>query len=628
MIGSIHGKNEFSSPGIFHRNTMQDLNRYSNLTEAEFRKELDAYAEAYHNAQSLISDADFDRLIRLFEDRFGPYSEVGAEPRGEKVPLPYYLGSLRKVKDSNELANWMKNYSGPYVIQDKVDGLTLLYVISNGTYQLYTRGRGTEGLNVSHMIDYLRLPKLPYNVAVRGEVVMYKETFNKIGAGFANARNMVSGLVNSKESFAPAVASQLHFLAFRVMDSDQTPETQILQLRAVGFETPYAISTPSITIEQLDALIPERRKEAPYEMDGLVIYQNRAEEYPENENPRHVVAYKGLSETAVTTVMRVEWEASMHRLLKPVVVYNPVQLSGASLERASGFNARFIGENGIGPDAIIRITRSGDTIPYITEVIQKAAPGYPDPAVHGQYHYNGVDIVLNEDNNEVKAAKMEHFLNKLDITGFGEGRVRLLVDSGIATTSDLLQATPDRFLQIPGLGTTLAYQLYNELRTKTLNVPLAKLMAASTVFPNFGEKRARTIVAAIPNVLQRAEDPRLASDIQAIGGFNTLAYDFVNNLPKFVAWLKLHPSITVQEQIRISSNAQSLQGLTVVFSGFRDKNLEDAITQRGGRVTSAVSKKTSMVVMKDIQDRKGKAEQALTLGIPLISKAEFELRYL
>jgi DNA ligase (NAD+) len=202
-----------------------------------------------------------------------------------------------------------------------------------------------------------------------------------------------------------------------------------------------------------------------------------------------------------------------------------------------------------------------------------------------------------------------------------------LVDSGITSTPQLLEATPEQFLQIPGLGTTLAYQLYNELRTKTQNVPLSKLMAASTMFPNFGEKRARIIVNAIPDVLQRHSDPKLATDIQTIGGFGSLAYDFVNNLPRFVAWLKLHPTITLKEQIR-SSGVSSLQGVTVVFSGFRDKNLEDSIAQRGGRVTTSVSKKTSIVVMKDINDKKGKAEQAISLGIPLISKTEFEMRYL
>ena len=605
-----------------------DLTPYWTADEPSFRKALDSFAESYHNAQALIDDKNFDILVRLYEDRFGSYSEIGAEPRGEKVPLPYFLGSLRKVKDENELVNYSKNYPGPYVIQAKIDGLTLLYVINNGTYQLYTRGKGVKGMNVSHMIDYLRLPKLPYNLAVRGEVVMFKDTFQKIGTGFANARNMVSGLVNSKESFTPAVASQLRFMAFRVMDSDQTPEVQLLQLKAVGFDTPWAASTPSFSVAEADALIEQLKKEVPYEMDGLVIYQNKVVDYPDNENPRHVVAYKGLTETTITIVTDVIWEASMHRLLKPVVVYSPVQLSGAVLERASGYNARFIGENGIGVGSVIRITRSGDTIPKILEVLRKTAPKYPDPLVHGEYHYNGVDIVLNEDNAQVKAAKMEHFLDKLDVKAIGPGRTKLLVDSGITSTSELLSSPIERFLQIPGFGPTLAYQLHTELQTKTQNVALSKLMAASTMFPNFGERRARTIVAAIPDVLQKVSDPTLAAQIQAIGGFNTLAYDFVNNLPKFIQWLREHPTLIAKEQTRVTTAAVPLRGLTIVFSGFRDKNLEDAIMQRGGKVTTSVSKNTSMVVMKDINDQKGKAEQAIALGKPLISRQEFEMQYL
>ena len=606
-----------------------DFTPFQNLDASTFRRYLDYYTEAYHNNQSPIDDSTYDTLLQMFEDRFGPYSQVGAVPRGETVPLPYYLGSLRKIKNAKELTTWTAKFPGPYVIEDKEDGLTLLYQILNGIYRLYTRGGGTDGLDVSHMIEYLRLPKLGFNIAVRLEVVMSKETFAKIGAGFANPRNMVSGIVNSKESFNPAIASQLHCVAYRVMDSDQTPEVQILQLKAVGFEVPYAVIANTITIEELDTLIAQREKEAPYEIDGLVIYQNRVEEYPVGENPRHVVAYKGLTESAEVTVIQVLWEASMHRLLKPVVEYSSVFLSGANLEHASGYNARWIGENGIGPGAVIRITRSGKTIPKIIAVHNPVAPSYPDPAVHGQYHYNGVDIVLNQDNNEVMAAKMKHFFKKLDIKGFGPGRIKQIVDAGIYTTAQLMQTPVEFFVSIPGFGGTLAYQVFTELQSKTKQVPLARIMAASTVFPNVGQKRLQMIVSSIPDVLQRSTDPTLASQIQQIGGFNSLAYDFVNALPIFIAWLKEHPGITIREMgspVQQGRGDASLAGQVIVFSGFRSKEMEDQVAQRGGRVATSISGKTTLLVLGGAG--KGKAEEAERRGIPIMSREEFTQRYL
>lgn len=606
-----------------------DISGFQNLDQTTFKYNLDYYAEAYHNDQALISDFAFDALIDLYESKFGPYSEVGAQPRGKKTLLPYYLGSLRKIKDDNELNNWIKKYSGPYVIQDKVDGLTLLYVIKDGTYQLYTRGGGTKGLNVSHLIDYLRLPKLNYNIAVRGEVVMFKKTFKKIGIGYSNPRNMVSGLINSKDSFNPAFAAQLHFLAFRIMESEETPEFQMGQLTQIGFEGPWAGIMQTISIEELNKLLEWRKNQASYEMDGLVIYQNKYEEYPEGENPRHVIAYKEIGDTAIVTVTDVIWEASMHRLLKPVITYTPILLSGAMLERASGFNARYIQENGIGPGAVIEITRSGDTIPYIVNVLQKSIPKFPDSAIIGNYTYNGVEIILDQNNDQVMAAKMFHFLDKLDVKGIGPGRVKLLIDNGIGNTAQLLVTSAEFFLRIPGFGNKLAYQLYSDLQNKTKDVPLAKLMAASTIFPNFSEKRAQLILSAIPDILQRINDLNLVSQIQNIKGFQELANDFVGKLPYFIRWLNEHPSISYEiPEVIISPGVQPLKGNVIVFSGFRDRNLENQIISLGGKVSISISKNTSMVVMKDIRDVKGKAEKAISLGIPLISRIDFESKYL
>lgn len=598
---------------------------YQSLPEPELRQVLEQLSDSYHNSASQVDDATYDRLVEIYESRFGEYTPVGAPVRGEKVALPYYLSSLRQVKTQKEMDKWSATFPGPYVVQDKVDGLTLLFVSKGGKRQLLTRGRGVEGMDVSHMIDCLRIPQFQFDIAVRGEVVMYKETFEQYKEIYSNPRNMVSGIVNRKESFDPVVASQLHFLAFRLMDSQERPEIQLLQLRAVGFETPWAGMAEAPTIEELKAALAARKAEAPYEMDGLVIYQNQPIEYPDGENPKQVVKFK-ISETTTTVVKEVIWEASKDRLLKPVVVYEPVNLAGAILQRTSGDNARFIIENGIGPGAKIEITRSGDTIPRIVQVLEKAAPQYPDPAVHGEYEFSGVELILKGENKQVKAAQMEHFLKKMNVDGVGPGRVKNLVEAGIDSVKALLSASVEQLAQVDGLGPNLAQQIFFELRVKTQDVSLPTLMAASCVFPNFGERRIEKIVEVFPDILEIASEVHLAEHIQLIGGFNELAYEFVDKLPIFIEWLKEHKMITVAAPKRPVSN--TLAGMTVVFSGFRDIKLEDQIKERGGKVTGNVSGKTSLLILKNLNDGKGKAEKATQLGIPMISLDQFIAQYI
>lgn len=612
-----------------------DLTPYRTMDEAQFRQVLKYLDDQYHNGIAVVADHTYDDLIDLYEDRFGEYSEIGAPARGEKVPLPYFLGSLRKVKSPEGLALWSRQFPGPYVIEDKVDGATWLYEIKNGRRRLFTRGGGTEGLDISHLIDAVpSLPKLGFDVAVRGEAVIPKEAFARVGQGFVNARNMVAGIGNRKESFDPQMAKEIHFIAYQVMDSKETPETQILQLKAVGFEVPWAVTAPTVTTPELDALLEQRREQAPYEIDGLVVYQNRPNlSYtPDEKKPRYAVAYKGLSPTAEVTVKDVEWNASKDRLLIPVVIYEAVFLSGGNLQRASASHANFIIDNKIGPGARIKISRRGTTIPHVEEVITPASqPSLPNPQVTGPYTYNGKDLVLTQDNPQVLAARIEHFVDTLDIRGLGPGRIANLVDAGVRDVHTLLSLSPQQLAQV--LGPNLGPQIYEELKKKTQNVSLTKLMDASNIFPNIGTRRAELVVEALPNILQLAGHPQLAQTIQQIPGFNMLAFDFAESLPLFVQWLQQHPMITYQDPARPqlfqrNPGYMTLQGQTIVFSGFRDKDLEEQIKSRGGKVTTSVSRNTSMVVVANLGDMTRKPRRAQELGIPIVQRDEFVRRFL
>jgi NAD-dependent DNA ligase len=639
------------------------------LDQTNFSNLLKLLSDYYHNDASLVSDKIYDELVDIYEARYGPYVAVGAEPRGEKVELPYYLGSLRKLKKESELNTWIEGHPGPYIVQDKIDGLTLLIAsrLVNGRRMttIYTRGGGTHGLDVSHLVDYIRIPawlrpsqpqfgtdnplsQLTNDIAVRGEIVMNKADFNRVGAGFKNARNLVSGIVNSKKSFNPVLARELTFYAYRIMNNNETPERQIFYLQSLGFSVPSPVQSAVLSIDILTNYYESRKKDAPYEADGLVIYQNRAELYPEGEAPRHVVAFKTETESAVTTVIRVDYEASKDWLLKPVVIYDPIELSGATLQRASGYNGRFIVLNNIGPGAKIIVTRSGDVIPKIISVVAPApgGPAWPDPAVHGVYEWNEnqVEFRLKEANDEVITNMFNHFITTLEIKNFGPARAKLLVQHGVKTLTGLLSVRPEQLAAIPGIGPTISTQFYNDLHTKIANVSAPEIMAASGLFPKIGVKRFEMIFEAYPNFLDlaRTVPDQIAAYIQNVKGFNELSRVIAEAMPEFLRWLDAHPMIHIgttlmpspMPTLTLTMTPQptmmtpTLTGMSVVFSGFRDKNLEAQVKARNGRVATSVSGNTSMVVMKDIRDVKGKASEALQRGIPLISKEDFINRYL
>lgn len=619
------------------------------LNKTNFAELLRYLSDFYHNDSSLVEDKTYDELEEIYKSKFGEYGAVGSEPKGEKIKLPYYLGSLRKIKKENEITKWMKDHEGPYIVEDKIDGLTLLLkskvIKGKRMNYLYTRGDGFFARDVSHLLAYIKLPQLPKSdfadISIRGEIVMLKDTFSRVGAGFKNARNLVSGIINATKNVNTSLAKELNFYAYRIMGSKTTPTQQITVLQTLGFDTPTPVSSESLSKEILENYFVYRQGLAPYEMDGLVVYQDVAMDYPVGDDPYHVVAFKTETDQGITTVTAVTWEASKDRILNPVVHYEPIILSGATLQRASGYNARFIVENNIGPGAKILITRSGDVIPKILQVLEPSPKG-PDFPQNRDYEWNEnqVEFIVLEDDDEVLAHRLECFINKLGIKAFGPERVKMLLKAGIKDVKALLLVTPEQINKIAGLGTVLSNQLYEELHTKIKEVPGPQIMAASCLFPNVGLRRFEAIFEVYPDFMDMLnEDPDVVEEkIRGINGFDKLASEIAQRLILFSQWLDDNPMIKVaspkRNQIIIptptknSVTSPTKTNMTVVFSGFRDKNLEAQIHNIGGKVTTSVSRNTTLVVMKDINDRKGKAKDAISRGIQLISKEDFISQYL
>jgi NAD-dependent DNA ligase len=436
----------------------------------------------------------------------------------------------------------------------------------------------------------------------------------------------------------------------------------------MGFQVPYYVELESLTIEYLSSLFKKLKEQEEYDIDGLVISSTREIPVSERlirENPKHMVAFKEYGETAVAVVESVEWEVSKNRLIKPKVKINPVTINNFTISSLTAFNAGWVRDNKVGRGTELIITHN--TIPHILSVVQGTEPSFPADEETWEWNETKVDIILKEENDDVRIAKIYEFFKQLEVKYLGEVTIKKLYNAGYDTVHKVIAMQKDEFLnrKVPGLGEGVFDRMRTSIDKAFEEITLPKLMSASCVFGiGFGTKKLDLVVVRYPNILNM--DPTV-EDIAAIKGFaDKTAERFVEGLPKFRVFLeelrkvkdinfekrivkkndervesqeliqeKLDENVEKVEKKMLKlkvdtpkSSSESISGKTVVFTGFRDKNLENNIINSGGKVTTSVSKKTSMVV---VGGKKGtgssKETKAIELGIPVYTLEEFKKLY-
>ncbi len=209
-----------------------------------FENELSRLQDIYYNAgleeqKQIISDATYDELVKIYESKYGPYTRVGAIPREEKKDvLPFFLSSLDKMKTVKDIELFLKKFPGiQLVITGKIDGISSL----SGPAKLDTRGNGRLGTNITRSKKTMKIPESKVGEYERGEIAIQKDIFEKkyLGQGYESSRNMIFGVLNSKDSYDPQIVADLDFLAYRYEDG--TIRTQLDQFKILeqkGFKTP------------------------------------------------------------------------------------------------------------------------------------------------------------------------------------------------------------------------------------------------------------------------------------------------------------------------------------------------------------------------------------------------------
>lgn len=611
-----------------------------------------AASDAYHNTPDpIFDDKRYDLIVEELQKRKSTIP-VGASLRTDDnaTDLPFWMGSADKItpKNADALKRWLQKYSkvGSYLISEKLDGVSCLFVKKGSKVKLYTRGDGKRGSDISYLAKYFHnIPDdLEEDIVVRGELIVSKRIFEtkfkgkKVGKReYKNPRNMVSGLVNSKT--AREGLGYVEFVAYEIISEDEKqemkPSEQMRKLGHLGFEVVNHTKLNTLSIPILEQSLEQMKKISPYEIDGIIVCINGPYERNTDGNPDYLFAFKVTSEADVkqSTVRAVQWDISKTGQIKPVILIDPVEIDGVEVKQATAHHAKYVEENKLGPGAVVQIVRSGSVIPYIYGVLEQAEePQMPeDDYVWDETHTNIRISETTKENSQKMCVKLiSDFFLQMGIKFVSEATVTKLYNDGLNTLLKILGASKARLQQVDGIQERGAERIYTNIHEGLKNVKIHNVLGACGVLGyGVGKKRLEVLFQAKPDLLTWYKGKKLSVIIQEIikveGYSEIMAKRVAENLPyaeKFYESIKKYATF---DTVKKSSPAKgSLTGAKIVMTGFRDKKLEEFVKSKGGSVVSAVSGAVTALVAADKNSTTGKPKEARERGIPVYGREEYE----
>jgi len=641
---------------IIKKIKLNALETISELSVKELEEIIVYVADKYYNTSiSIINDATYDLLIdflRLRDPKSKILKNIGAPIKSKnKVKLDYHLGSMDKIKpaDCRKFDSWIKKYKGPYNLSDKLDGVSALLVYKKDeSIKLFTRGTATEGHDITVLIKYFNLPSFEEIkeyvskkkivsddknnlMAFRGEIIINQKIFEKNwGKTLKNARNSVSGLVNSK-NINSDLAKDTNLVLYEVVDPFLKIDEQFKMLNELGFKVVKNKTVATLSFEILSKYLRDRRSTSEYLIDGIIITDTQKHDRNTDGNPEYAFAFKDILEDQITqsTIIKIEWNISKNGYLNPTVIIEPVCIGGVEIKRVSAHNAKYVVDNKLGVGAIIEIIRSGDVIPYIQKVIK---PALKTDLPKGTWYWNEteVDIISNDmESDELKIKNLQFFFSTLNTKGMGKKNVEKIYNSGLNTIEKILKAKETDLLKIEGFKEKTSSNLILAIKESLTNVNLAKLIAASNALgEGIGELRLKQVLNTYPNLItdyKKWSKKEFIDKIKELEGWEDKTSSvLVNNFDEFIKFYnKIKSYITLEKKIEIKQS--KLTGLTVVLTGFRDNDLQEKLEAIGVKISSSVSKNTDYLVVKDkdtINEGTGKVQKAQDAGVKIITKEQ------
>jgi DNA ligase (NAD+) len=591
-------------------------------------QQLETAADAYYNGgEAILGDEAYDTLRDELEtlNPTHPFlKKVGAPPRGSTVPLPYLMASLTKIKPGTGTIEKFAETGTSFVLSDKLDGLSALWV--TGNRKLYLRGDGEQGVDISSFVPYIQGLRSVNPCVVRGELITEGES-----------RSWVNGILHQKE-ISVQDANRIRFIAYELLEPKGYKRAeQFTILEEFGFGVPWNdhVARSLVTEEKLSSIFKLRRSTNRYAIDGVVVGVNCIPLSQSNgvrtvTNPKDCVAFKMILEDqcAETTVRAILWSASHQGYLIPRLQVDPVKVQDCQIEFLTGHNAKLLQEKKLGLGAKIRIRRSGDVIPIVDTVLvpSQNIPFPPKYAWDSTQTHILIPLEHQGESVEIKTAKLLHFASTLEVANLGPGLVKKLVEAGYATPKALRTMTPEQWQTTLGKGMGEKVRVSFEHQMKTLTE--LKLMIASSTFPRgTGETKLKALFAK--------ESDWMKWSIKILAGVSSWSYvaleECLTALEDYKKWraeqfgtLVLDRSISPPPQVNATPPS-----LFVCFTGFRSTDLEGKCKAKNMEVQLSINKQTTVLVVSDSSNTEsGKAKKARDMGIRILERNDFEKEYL
>lgn len=627
----------------------------------------------YQESREIMSNFEYDKLydeLVSLEKETGivfansPTQNVGYEvvsalpkERHEKPML-----SLNKTKSVEELADWLGGQTG--LLSWKMDGLTIVLTYQNGTLvKAVTRGNGEIGEVIT--ANAKAFVNVPLNISYQGELILRGEAiirysdFEKINeqiedvdAKYKNPRNLCSGSVRQLNSEITA-QRQVHFYAFSLVKADgidfkNSRKEQFEWLKTQGFEVVEYHEVTKETLPETVKMYSEAIAENDTPSDGLVLlYDDIA--YGQSlgrtaKFPRDSIAFKWADEIQETKLLYIEWSASRTGLINPVAVFEPVELEGTTVSRASVHNISIMETLELGSGDRITVYKANMIIPQIADNLTRSGVrDIPEacPVCGGQTEVRQLNDVksLYCTNPDCQAKKIKSFTlftsrDALNIAGLSEATLEKFIGVGmIHEYADIfhLDRHQEEIVEMDGFGQK-SYDNLIAAAEKASHTTLPRMVYGLGV-AGIGLANAKMICRHFKNDFEAMRHATVEElvEIDGIGEVLAQAWtaffsDGKNNA--IVDHLLAELTFEAEDEESSEGADEAFAGMNFVITGslehFKNrKELQELIERRGGKVTGSVTSKTNYLINNDVASSSSKNKKARELGVPILSEEEF-----
>ena len=646
---------------------LEQMNRMKELIQILNKASKEYYTMDREVMSNYEYDALYDELLALEQETKtvlsnSPTVNVGYEvlSKLEKVTHEYPMLSLDKTKEVPELVSWLNQQEG--VLSWKLDGLTTVLTYENGTLkQAVTRGNGTVGEDITHNAKvYVNLPKtIPYKekLIIRGESVIKYSDFERINkeildgeAKYKNPRNLCSGTVRQLNSEICAKRN-VHFFAFSLVDVARLPDLDTMQKRfewlaSMGFEVVEYELVTAADLSKTVAAFSDKIATNDFPSDGLVLSYNDIA-YGKSlgttaKFPKDSIAFKWRDEIVETVFLDVEWSASRTGLINPVAIFEPVEIEGTTVSRASLHNVSILESYQLGVGDTITVYKANMIIPQLADnltrsntlKIPEVCPVCHKKAVIKKENEIKVLMCANEECPAKKIKAFAHFVSRdaMNIDGLSEATLEKFIQNGfLKTLSDLytLEQYQEEIVTLEGFGQR-SYDKLIQAIANSRQVRMANFLYSLGV-ANVGLSNAKLLCRHFRydwDAMTSASVEEL-TEVEGIGELIATAFVsyFSDDMRRKVV-SDLLQYIAFEPEEVLAETQLLLQDKVFVVTGslnqYANRNaIKEEIERLGGKVAGSVSSKTSYLINNDIASNSSKNKKAKDLGIPIITEEDF-----